>query len=67
MRLKSLRKEQKKKKKAVAASIGCSVNTYSRYERGDRQPDIATLKLLSKYFGVTIDYIVGNDIFPEEV
>ena len=67
MRLKSLRKEQNLTQKAVAASIGCSVNTYSRYERGDRQPDIATLKLLSKYFGVTIDYIVGNDIFPEEV
>jgi transcriptional regulator with XRE-family HTH domain len=67
MRLKPLRKDRNLTQKAVAASIGCSVNTYSRYERGDRQPDIATLKLLSKYFGVTIDYIVGNDIFLEEV
>lgn len=61
MRLSELRKKKGVTQKAVADAIVCSVNNYSRYERGDRAPDIETLKRLSKYFGETIDYIVCND------
>ena len=61
MRLKELRAEKGVSQKEVAISIGCSTLNYSRYEREEREPDIPTLKLLSKYFGVSIDCIVGND------
>ena len=61
MRLKELRLERGYSQQAVANELGCTGNTYSRYEREEREPDIATLKLLSKCFGVTIDYLVGND------
>lgn len=60
MRLKELRKEKGSTQKEVADSIFCSANDYARYEREEREPDIDTLKRLSKYFGVSIDYIVGN-------
>ena len=60
MRLKELRKAKGVTQKEVADSIFCSVNGYARYEREEREPDIKTLKILSKYFDVSIDYIVGN-------
>ena len=62
MRLKELRIKKGVTQQIIARAIGCSACVYARYERGLRQPDIATLKLLSRYFGVTIDYIVCNEV-----
>ena len=61
MRLKELRLKKGVTQQAVAEAVGCSSNNYARYEREEREPDIATLKSLSKYFGVTIDHILYND------
>lgn len=61
MRLKELRLDKKVTQQKVANAIGCSGNTYSKYERGEREPDIFMLKQLSKFFGVSIDYILCND------
>ena len=60
-RLKELRILKEVTQKDVADKINCAVNTYSKYERGDREPDIDTLKRLSRYFGVSIDHILYND------
>lgn len=61
MRLKELRLQKGVTQQEVARAIGCSANNYARYERGEREPDCATLKLLSKFFDVSIDYILYND------
>ena len=61
MRLKELREKKGITQQEVANAIHCSANNYARYERGEREPDISTLKALSAYFGVDIDYIVCND------
>lgn len=61
MRLKELRLQKGVTQQEVARAIGCSANTYARYEREEREPDCATLKQLSKFFGVSIDYILYND------
>ena len=61
MRLKELRLKKGVFQKEVAEAIGYSTAVYCHYERGRREPNIQTLKLLSKYFDVSIDYIVGND------
>ena len=37
-----------------------SVLSYARYEKGEREPDIATLKTLADYFDVSVDYIIGR-------
>ena len=60
MRLKELRLCKGVTQKEVADSIFCSSNDYARYERQEREPDIDTLKRLSRYFGVSVDYIIGN-------
>ena len=61
MRLKELRLQKGVTQQEVARAIGCSANNYARYERGEREPDCVTLKQLSKFFGVSIDYILYND------
>ena len=58
MRLKELRTEKGATQKEVAEFIGCSSVVYSRYERGEREPDIDALCKLADYFNVTVDYIV---------
>lgn len=61
MRLKELRLQKGVTQRVVASGIGCSPNNYARYEREEREPDCSTLIRLSKYFGVSIDYILYND------
>ena len=61
MRLKELCLNKGVTQQEVATAIGCSANNYARYEREEREPDNYTLKLLSKYFDVSIDYILCND------
>ena len=61
MRLKELRQRKDVTQREVANAIGCSSQAYAKYERGEREPDLFTLKQLSKYFGVSIDYILCND------
>ena len=61
MRLKKLRLKKGVSRAQVASAIGYSVNAYIHYENGTREPNISTLRSLSKYFGVSIDYILCND------
>ena len=61
MRLKELRQHKGVTQREVANAIGCSSQTYAKYERGEREPDLFTLKQLSRYFGISIDYILCND------
>ena len=43
----------------VAAVVGVSPATISRYRTGERQPDLDTLVALSKYFHKSVDYLLG--------
>lgn len=60
MNLKKLRTQRGLSQKAVADGVGCSPTVYSRYENGERQPSIEMLISLSKFFGVSVDCIIGN-------
>lgn len=54
----------------LAKLLNTSQQTISYYEQGKRDPDTNTLLFLSDYFGVSIDYILGNnsqDITTEEI
>ena len=59
-RLLDLRKERNCTQSQIAEVIGCTYQAYQRYEKGLREPDFATLQKLSEFFGVSIDYILGN-------
>lgn len=58
--LKNLRKEKGESQLTVAEAIGLTRSAYCNYENGLREPDFNTLQKLSEYFGVSIDYILGN-------
>lgn len=62
MRLKELRLQKGFTQRQIANYIGCLPSVYSRYENGDREPSIEVLILLSRFLGVTIDYLVGNEV-----
>lgn len=62
LRLKLLRDQAKINQQTAADHMGLNRSTYAGYETGDREPDFNTLTLISKYFGVTTDYLLGlND------
>ena len=60
-RLKELRKENNLTQKQVARILNKSETGYASWEQGLSEPNINDLILLSKYYNVTIDYLVGKD------
>lgn len=46
----------------VAEKLNLSVQAYSHYEIGRREPDFDTLKKLADLFNVSIDYLLGRSI-----
>lgn len=61
-KLLQLRKSKSLTQQGVANELGISRQAYANYEAGNREPDINTLKSLSKLYGVSIDYILDNEI-----
>ena len=58
-RLKELRLEKGIGQEKLAADLCVGNGTISLWENGLREPKMSNLILLAKYFGVTIDYLVG--------
>ena len=58
-RLKELRKEKGVLQRDVAKTIGISEAAYGSYEQGTREPSIAIIKELCKYFQVSAGYLIG--------
>lgn len=64
-RLRELRKENNLGQKEVGAWIGVSDSSIRKYESdGSRTPNPEAIKILAKKFGVTTDYLLGNDLIP---
>ena len=59
MKLRELRVQKGVTQKEVAIAIGCTATVYSRYERGEREPDISTLCRLADYFQISTDTLIG--------
>jgi len=58
-RIKDLREDHDMLQKDVAKLLGISQQYYSEYEKGNRTIPIQHLITLSKFYGTSIDYIVG--------
>ena len=58
-RIKDLREDNDKHQKDIAQLLGISQQYYSEYESGNRTIPIIHLITLAKYYGTSIDYIVG--------
>lgn len=60
LRLRDLREDRDKSQTEMAALLGCSQQTYSRYENEKVQMTYAVLDRLADYFGVSVDYLLGR-------
>jgi repressor LexA len=58
-RIKELRNKRDISQQDLADFFNISQQTISAYENGSREPDLDTLKKMSEYFNVTIDYLLG--------
>lgn len=61
IKLKELRENHNLTQQQVAEAINKSMQAYSHYELGRREPDIETLKKLSDLYNVSVDYLLGRD------
>ena len=60
-KLRYLRKHQELTQVEVAENLKINSATYSKYEQGITEPDIATIKKLANFFDVSVDYLLEND------
>ena len=63
--LKLIRKQKKYTQLKVAMELNISREALSHYENGKRSPDIQTLRILSDYFDVSIDFLVNGKEFEQ--
>ena len=65
--LKKVRKAKGYSQLKVAMDLSISREAISYYETGSRSPDIEMLAKLSRYFNVSIDYLIfGKDFDKNE-
>lgn len=62
--LKQLRKEKGLSQRDLAKLLNLSHSAIGLYETGKREPDFKTLKLLSRFFNVSTDFLIGNEDIP---
>jgi transcriptional regulator with XRE-family HTH domain len=58
-RLRDLREDADLNQMQVAKLLCCTQATYSRYESGELNIPIESLKILASYYNTSIDYITG--------
>lgn len=64
--LKIIRKQRNLNQLKVAMDLNISREVISYYENGKRNPDIEMLKTLSRYFNVSIDFLINGREFNEK-
>lgn len=64
--LKIIRKQKKYSQLKVAMDLCISREALSYYENGKRSPDIDMLVSLSKYFNVSIDFLITGNEFVKK-
>ena len=60
-RLKELRSEKNLSQAALAKAIGVSQKAIDYWEREVNEPKATYIIALSRYFGVSCDYLLGQD------
>ncbi len=64
--IRRLRRERNLTQEEVAAHLGISFQSVSKWERGEGYPDITLLPALANYFRITIDELLGMDELARE-
>lgn len=58
-RIRDLREDRDLKQREVAEYLNCSQQVYSNYELGQRDVQSETLIRLSRFYNVSVDYILS--------
>ena len=58
-RLKLLRQENRYKQRELAEIFGLKLRGYQSYEYGKAYPTVPGLIQIAKFFGVSVDYLLG--------
>ena len=61
--LKEIRKKKNLNQQKVALDLNISREALSHYENGKREPSLNMLIIMSKYFNVSIDYLITGKEF----
>lgn len=64
--LKAVRKARHLNQQKVAIDLNISREALSHYENGKREPSLDMLNKLSKYFNVSIDYLINGEEFKKQ-
>ena len=59
-RLKALRKRKGLSQEDIAPKVGVKYGTYRNWEQGVRDPGTEALIRLAEFFGVSVDYLLGQ-------
>ena len=62
--LREIRIQRKKTQQEMADLIGVALQSYQRYEQGEREPSLSTLVALADALEVTTDYLLGREDRP---
>ena len=65
--LRTIRLAKNLNQQKVAMDLNISREALSHYETGRREPGIDMLRKLSKYFNVSIDYLINGEEFKNGV
>ena len=57
--IKRMRRKRNLTQEEMAAHLGISFQSVSKWERGDGYPDITMLPALANYFGISVDELLG--------
>lgn len=64
--LKEIRKAKNLNQQKVAMDLNISREALSHYENGKREPSLSMLQKMSKYFNVSIDYLITGKEFKKK-
>lgn len=59
--IRCLRRQRNLTQEEMAAHLGISFQSISKWERGDGYPDITMLPALANYFGISVDRLLGME------
>lgn len=60
LKIKDLREDSDLTQAQIAKVLMCDQSLYSKYERGERDIPLRLLIILSDYYNVSLDYLVGR-------
>lgn len=64
-KLKALRKERNVSQERLAAYLNVSFQAVSKWENGNSYPDITLLPSIARFFGITVDELLGAEAIDE--